>query len=72
MILNYQLKIHYTLEGMFQTHYKKTLVDQIKYIYDKIKENQVQYNLDREAAKVFALSSGKLENYEYLTGEELG
>ena len=39
---------------------------------DKIKTNKAQYDLDREAAKIYALSSGELEKYEYLTREELG
>ena len=39
---------------------------------DKIKANQAQYNLDREAAKISALSSKELDKYEYLTGEDLG
>ena len=39
---------------------------------DKIKANKAQYELDREAAKISALSSGELEKYEYLTGEDLG
>ena len=39
---------------------------------DKIKANKAQYVLDREAAKISALSSGELEKYEYLTGEDLG
>ena len=36
------------------------------------KANEALYNLDREAAKISALSSGELEKYEYLTGEDLG
>ena len=40
--------------------------------WDKIKANKAQYDLDREAAKISALSSGELEKYEYLTGEDLG
>ena len=39
---------------------------------DKIKANKAQCELDREAAKISALSSGELEKYEYLTGEDLG
>ena len=31
-----------------------------------------QYDLDREAAKISALSSNNLDKYEYLTGEDLG
>ena len=36
------------------------------------KINKAQYDLDREAAKISALSDGELEKYEYLTGEDLG
>ena len=44
-----------------------TLTEQVKILDDKIKANQAQYDLDREAAKISALSSGELEKYEYLT-----
>ena len=49
-----------------------TVTDQLKIIDDKIKANQAQYDLDRLAAKISALSSGELRKYEYLTGEDLG
>ena len=49
-----------------------TLTDQVKILDDKIKANKAQYDLDREAAKISALSSGELEKYKYLTGEDLG
>ena len=35
-------------------------------------QNEAQYNLDRKAAKISALSSNYLVKYEYLTGEDLG
>ena len=35
-------------------------------------ENEVQYDLDRKAAKISVLSSNNLDKYEYLTGEDLG
>ena len=35
-------------------------------------QNEVQYDLDRKAAKMFALSSNNLDKYEYLTGKDLG
>ena len=38
---------------------------------DQIKDEKLQYDINREAAKVSALSSGKLDKYEYLTGEEI-
>ena len=36
----------------------------------QIKNEKLQYNINREAAKISALSSGKLHKYEYLTGEQ--
>ena len=49
-----------------------TLTDQINILDDKIKSNQAQYDLGREAAKISSLSSKDLlEKYEYLTGEDL-
>ena len=38
---------------------------------DKFKDEKLQYDIKREAAKVLALSSGKIDKYEYLTGEEI-
>ena len=40
-------------------------------IEDKIKDAKLQYDINREAAKISTLSSGKLDKYEYLTGEEI-
>ena len=36
----------------------------------QIRDEKLQYNIDIEAAKISALSSGKIDKYEYLTGEE--
>ena len=41
------------------SHYKK----------NKIRDEKLQYNINREAAKISALSSGKIDKQEYLTGE---
>ena len=49
-----------------------TLTDELKVLDDKIKVYQVEYDLDRETAKIPALSSKELVKYEYLTGEDLG
>ena len=50
-----------------------TLTDELKILDDKIKANQAQYDLGREAAKISAFfSKDLLEKYEYLTGEDLG
>ena len=48
-----------------------TVADQIKVSDRKIKENEAQYDLDRKAAKLSAMSSNNLDKYEYLTGENL-
>ena len=49
-----------------------TVTDRYKIIYNKIKANQAQYDLDRVAAKKSAYSYGDLRKYEYLTSEKLG
>ena len=38
--------------------------------HDKIRDERLKYDINSEAAKTSALSSGKIEQYEYLTGEE--
>ena len=37
----------------------------------KIKEEKLQYDIKREAGIISALPSGKIDKYEYLTGEEI-
>ena len=51
---------------------KMTVADQIKILDRKIMQNEAQYDLDRKAAKISALSSNNLNKFEYLTGEDLG
>ena len=40
-------------------------------IDDNIRDEKLQYDITREAAKISALSSGKIGKYEYLIGEEI-
>ena len=40
-------------------------------IDDKIKDEKLQCDINREAAKISALSSGKTDKYEYLTDKEI-
>ena len=40
-------------------------------IEDQIKNEKLQYDINRDAAKISALSSDKIDKYEYLTGEEI-
>lgn len=43
----------------------------MKILNDKIKPNQAQYDLNREAAKICTLLSKDFDKYEYMTGEGL-
>ena len=38
-------------------------------IDDKIRYEKLQYDINRETGKISAFSSGKVDKYEYLTGE---
>ena len=40
-------------------------------IEDQIRDEKLQYDINKDAAKISALSSGKIDKYEYLTGEEI-
>ena len=40
-------------------------------IEDQIRDEKLQYDINREATKISALSSGKIDKYEYLTGEDI-
>ena len=40
-------------------------------INDQTRDEKLQYDINREAAKISALSSGKIHKYEYLTGEDI-
>ena len=40
-------------------------------INDKIRDEKLQHDINKEARKKSGLSSGKIDKYEYLTGEEI-
>ena len=40
-------------------------------IKDEIKDQKLQYNINRQATKISAILSGKIDKYEFLTGEEI-
>ena len=40
-------------------------------INDQIREEKLQYDINREAAKISASTSAKIHKYEYLTGEDI-
>ena len=54
------------LPYIFEIIYNKIVT-----IEDQIRDEKLQYDINTEAAKISALSSGKTDKYEYLTGEEI-
>ena len=40
-------------------------------INDQIKDEKLQYDINRKAANISALSSGNIDKYQYLTGKEM-
>ena len=65
MILRLQQIILQGLEQTFSTYNK------IMTTNDQIRDDKLQNDNNREAAKILALSSGKIHKYEYLTGEDI-
>ena len=69
------LDIDTTLASNNYSRFRKNLLETIQRIImtidDKVKNEKLQYHINREAAKVSALSSDKIDKYEYLTGEEI-
>ena len=45
--------------------------EKVKTINNKVGQNKAQYNLDRQTAKISALSSGNFSKYEFLTGKDV-
>ena len=64
-----------TLPSNDSLRFRKNLLGyyiiKIMTIEDQIKDEKLQYDINREVAKISALSSGKTDKYEYLTDEEL-
>ena len=48
-----------------------TVSKKIKTIDNKIEQNKVQYDLDRQTAKILALPSGNVNKYGFLTGKNV-
>ena len=71
------LKNDFHLQWMIQlchlgkTHYKMTVRKKIKGINNEIEQNKAHYNLDRQTAKISALSSRNIIKHEFLTGEDI-
>ena len=65
MILCLHQTILYGLENFFENIIK------IMTVNDQIRDEKLQYDINREVAKISALSSGKIHKYEYLPGEDI-
>ena len=65
--------IYTTLASDSSSRFRKNLLERmsklIKTIHDKIRDEKLQYNINREGAKISELSSGKIDKYEFLTGK---
>lgn len=48
-----------------------TVNEKIKTLDNKIDQNKAQYNINLQTAKMFALPSGDVDKYEFLTGEDI-
>ena len=56
-------------EDLGRSYCKMTVSEEIKTIDIKIEQNKAQYNLDKQTAKISAISSGNVGKYEFLTGK---
>ena len=56
---------------MFQKESFRNNIKLIMTTDGKIRDEKLQYYINREAAKISALSSGKIHKYKFLTGEEI-
>ena len=56
---------------IFRKNLFKIICNKIMTIEDQIRDEKLQNNINREAAKISALASGKIDKYEHLTGEEI-
>ena len=64
-------KLNSIITELFIRGRKLNIYNKTMTIEDQIKVEKLQYDINREAAKISALSSGKIDKYEYLTGEEI-
>ena len=55
---------------MQKKSFRKNMKTNMK-TYDKIRNQKLKYDINREAAKISALLSGKIHKYEYFTGKTI-
>ena len=64
------IQLYHQLSFKVQKESFRIICNKIMTIKDQIRDEKLQYDINREAAKISALSSGKIDKYEYLTGED--
>ena len=52
-------------------YFGSNLLERIQKLTDKIRDEKLQYDIKKEAAKMSALTSGKTDKYEYFTDKEI-
>ena len=65
MMLRLHQILLWDLEKIFSIYNKITTIN------DQIRHEKLQYDINRKAAEISALPSGKIDKYEYLTGKEI-
>ena len=63
-----------TLPSDNPLHFRKNLSDRTPQAImkiNKIRDEKLQYNINKETSKILVLSSGKIDIYEYVTGKEV-
>ena len=63
------LRLHQIILSGLEKYFLNKI--KIMTINDQIRDEKLQYDINREAVRISALSSGKIHKYEYLTGEEI-
>ena len=69
LVVDTTLSSEYPLR--FRKKFLKQIYNKIMAIDDQIRDEKLQYDINRKAAIISALSSNKINKYEYLTGEEI-
>ena len=58
-------------DNSFRKNLIEWIYNKITGIEDLIQDEKIRYHINREAAKISVLSSGKINKYKYLPGEEI-
>ena len=65
------IQLYHQISFMVQKESFEIICNKIMTIEDQMRDEKLQYDINTEAARISALSSGTIDKYEYLTGEEI-